>query len=321
MRRFAARSLMVGTAAALALLPASTQTLFASALEEAEPVVILAEPGSTAHYESTLPMPAPDAAGVFTAPEDCATSPTCTLIPLQFKATSKTTDIYIITAVTSWAAVDTPAGISANDIDTYFYEIRPVVQDDGTVADEYVEVGRSASSSQPEKAKLIGEGDTTVYAVISNFAGSIPSFTLDLSYTAAEFDKVEEKLGEVPGGGGFDGFGEDLPDAPPPAESPAPRSATDGSGLHLPVLPKDEPLGSVDVDDTFASVNADTNLDDVLNASKTGSVEGLFRTREIADPEDVSSSMAVFWLLGAPLVLLVAGAALFRRMRPQALRA
>jgi hypothetical protein len=320
-RRYGRRLAIASLGALCVALPVATQTFLASALD-GEKFPYTAEPGSTGHYETDQVFPGADAANEIVEPEACSTSPTCVLVPMDVKATPKTTDPFILTVTTSWDTTHIDAaGRTSSDIDVYFFTYRDVVQDDGTTEKEYVEIAQAATGDEPEVGKVLLSTTETVYIVVSNFAGVVTGFNIDVTYKGTEFVPAEEDLGEAPAD--FSGSGNPVP----PSISP-----TQGVSTSDPVIPDldvpgtsstgslDAPLGSLDVESDFASVNT-TGLTDVLDKSESQSVSGLFATRETGPAQPVSSTTATVWLGLTPLLLLGAGAGLFRKLRPAALRA
>ena len=289
---------------------------------EGEPIVYEAKPGSTAKWESTIPMGAAnDAGGVFHEPGLCATSPTCTEIPLTIKLPPDfdpdTTDFVVLVTV-SWNVAgqpdQNPTGRALNDLDMYVYDMNAI--DEETGEEEPAVVAQSATGTMPEIAKMFSPTDKHDYRIIvSNFAGPNSGFTVELSYKDFAFEPPDE--GEPIGGAG--GRGSDPVDdgGDDPVVSDEPSTSDDlGGDLAAPPLGGGESpaLGLPDADDDFSD---GFSLPPAAGAGRTPS---LFGEDEIAaEAGPVAGTVLAAWLGVAPLALLAATIAFILKRRPPAL--
>jgi hypothetical protein len=290
----------------------------AGALEE-EPIVYEAKPGSTVKRDAAIPMGAAnDAAGLFHTPGDCATSPTCTEIPLKIVLPPEfdpDSQDFVVLVTLTWNLAGSPDENAINDLDMYIYDMNRISEETGE--EEPTIAAQSATGSMPEVAKMFSPAPDVDYRIlVSNFAGPNTGFTLELSYKDFSFEAPDE--GEPIGGSGSGSTGgDDFTVDEQPTESDDTATDFDGDvdlaappigGAETPAL--NLPETDDDFTDGFSSAGG----------AAAGRTPSLFGDDEgPGEAKPVGGAILAAWLGVAPLALLGAVIAFILKRRPPAL--
>lgn len=260
-------------------------------------------------------------------PADCNTVVYCDTVPLLVDVPPGTPDDseFVVRISLKWEQTPGPVGTSSNDMDLYLWD-----DPQGTT-----DVAHSASSGNPEIANLVSPRKVKYQIVVDNFAGVNQGYELKVEYISGDFTPPDESLdptfkpedkeqeGFAAATGPNDDSGSDDPPPPPKSSGSGSGAAFDagatapdgsGSGGGLPSFPLPG-TGS----DAFLLGLPDAGDDPLAD---TGGGSQLFRPtlgRATGPAGPVPAPVLVFWLVAAPLALLIGGAIIVRRRRPVAL--
>ena len=335
------RLLLATTLAALGLgvtvVPVSPAAAF-----EGERIVLRAEEGMTFTGDYGA-MPVADAGGVASHPGDCALAPSCTEIPMTVEVPADfdpDTDEFFFNFTAAWEGNADLLLVGAQDLDIYFWTLRPNPE---TGEEEYVEVGRAATASQPERTRLFNLIENEYVITVQNFLGVNTGFRLTFDYVDVSLpDDFDPYDGANPAnnnnnsqsdsssgsaGGGDASTSDSSPSFGPSSPSgsldlnpsaPAPSSPStlagtgDSFGFGLSATPGDSGLGDFGSFNQFQkdlNAEAEPSSIDLLAASR----------RQLGPPSDVGAQILLFWFLLVPLVLGGFAIAMVMRRRPAAL--
>jgi hypothetical protein len=252
--------LLAGTLAFLAFFGAHASPAYAN---QRDKLVVDGNKGATeADYPALIGnYPASQAANP--EPADCSdpSSPYCDAIPLDIQPPSGLTvfDTWFAYIAVSWDKSQ-PGGCAdlggvtddCNDVDIYTYDNKQI----DTAHTSYTDTGDSASSDDPEVAKLFQPGLGVYNLIVNNFAGVNKGYHLKVTFEVFKGEKPFELLAPSPSlgdnstptpsdSGGANASGSSSSGAPPvdygvagPALAPAPIE-TDAAFNDFPI-PEDQ---------------------------------------------------------------------------------
>lgn len=308
--------------AAALCLAAVALTASADALEGGK-ITIRAEPGPPVKQKGG-PLPVNESGSVFHGPKRCRTLPYCETFDLEVilpEGYDEDTDEFYIEISLAWDDRSVDGQAQGNDLDMYIYDISGKEDDDpndGVIQER--EVANSATSAQPERARLF-QPDNGAYAiVVYNWVGVNLEYELTLEYKSAAIvspdeyypdasegpklaageDRVEESDSTEEEGTDFIGDSA----LPPVDEEPVSSAPLTGG----------EEFGGLFGDDEFAFDDEEAPVDDA--------VLGSFSNRGgivLGPPKPVSGAVLVVWMVLAPLALATGTFFFMWRRRPAAL--
>jgi hypothetical protein len=306
---------VVAVTTVVAVLPASA---------EGELAVVELKPGDV--VKRTFQSANVNDGGNFIAPADCRDdAPTCDVIRVRLDRDRSEDALNFLRVELTWdggaqapSLVLVVAGLGAgpvNDLDMYVYD------EEGAK----VEGTGGASAGTLEVAGIVAEKD--VYdLVVNQFTGATTEYTMEFIFSNELFESplesLDPSLRDASGSGPapVDRSGAAFsPAASAPAASVSfvdvPGGGADSVGLEPSVGAA--ALVPVDADADFSGFRG--AVDDALEGAPLRAVSSAsVRTAEAEPP---ATAVVVFWLLLAPLALLVGVVLFLRRLRPAALSA
>jgi hypothetical protein len=269
-------------------------------------------------------------------PMTCPLLPSCNLVPIDFVAPPgfSKLDTYLAQIDVIWTAAqvgDRNVGAATDDLDIYLYakewtETEPgqaCATPDPAPADyeppEYCTFPLAHSANNgaiiPETVRVDVQSHDHYLLAVNHASGVNQGYTVKVTSRYIAYGKPFESL-ETP-------FGTDSNGLVPPASAFTGSSGSGGTGADA-FSPSASVPGASSLSPFGGIPGIDSDLTDLTGAGISGVVSGTGQIRRTngpsAPPKPVSGSTVAFWLVLIPVVALGAGAVLFLRKRPAALR-